>query len=466
MRTRMIQIFPLAVLSAVALLLSGCKMGPNYARPEVDLPKSYAVVQASQPMAEKWWTLFDDPHLNALIDEALANNRDLLAAAERIEKARADVRIVDKNLYPDFALAYHRSRDHRSLSNALVPPPTAVESNFLQIGASSRWELDFWGKFRRESEMARAALAASEAGRDIIRTTLIGEVTNRYFNLRTVDTKIAIAKETLKGITEAMRMQKVRYETGSVSEFELGQVEARMASDQALYSRLEAERTILEGVLALLAGRSPREVFEANIARQPPKSIGEIEVPEGLPSELLQRRPDIREAEANLQAANARIGVVRASYFPTISLTGIAGFESLKLANLFTDPSRAWSLAMDATLPINAPGLYSAGLEVADSQYREAALQYQQAVANAFREVRQAILNQSYLMEVVRGLELQEKALKHTVDLGLLRYEGGTISLFEYLSISEQLLRGQLETATAQEIRCQSIVNLYQALGG
>lgn len=455
-----------ALAAVVAAALAGCAVGPDYARPEVELPKDLAPAQSSAAIAERWWSLFGDPVLDALVEEALTANRDLAAAAQRIEQVRAQFVITRSGQFPAVGIDGSASRDRYSEMSAFPPPAGSAESETYRLVLRASWELDFWGKYRRATEAARADLAASEAGRDAIRASLVSEVARGYFNMRAIDASLEVARRTLEGRRTALEMQRARLEAGVISELELRQVESDVAGAEALVPVLERSRTAQEGALALLAGRSPRAVFEARIDRGRPATPASVEVPAGLPSDLLLRRPDLREAEERLKAANARIGVARSAYFPSITLTGFYGGESQSLSDLFTGPARTWSFAAGLLQPVYGAGQIAAGVDFADARAREAAIAYQQAIANAFREVRDAIGSQSTTREALRAQQAREKVLARTLELARLRYDGGTVSLFDVLETERQLLLVQLEAIAAERNRRDAIVDLYVALGG
>jgi multidrug efflux system outer membrane protein len=330
---------------------------------------------------------------------------------------------------------------------------------------AASWELDFWGKWRRATEAARADLAASEAGRDAIRNSLIGDVTRGYFDLRAADRRLTVLELQRDGWYKALELQKLRLDGGLVSELEYRQVESSLRTSVAFVPVVRQQRVALEGALALLVGRSPREVFAAQIDRGDPIDPGALEVPAGLPSDLLLRRPDLRQAEEQLHAANARIGVARAAYFPSIKLTGYYGGESTALGDIFTGPARTWSIAGGLLQPIFAGGQIRGGVELADARQRELVEQYQKAVANAFREVREALAAQTNLREADVAQQDRVRALARTAELTKLRYDGGAVSLFEYLDAERQLLLARVEAIAAERDRRASIVDLYLALG-
>ncbi|MEO5693622.1 MAG: efflux transporter outer membrane subunit [Usitatibacter sp.] len=445
--------------------LAACTLGPNYSRPEVDLPKDYAVAQSQVPAPDRWWVVFQDPVLDRMIDEALAANRDLRAAAERIEQARATVRIERAGLSPDAGVEYNGSRSRLSTLSGAPLPEEFVESTSHRLVLRAAWELDFWGKFRRATEAARAELAASQAGRDAIRNSLIGDVARGYFALRSLDRRLETVQLTSQTRSRSLVLQKLRLDAGVVSELEYHQVESDLRLALALVPAVRQQRVQQEGALALLLGRSPREVFGATIVRGDPLNPVAVEVPAGLPSELLLRRPDIRQAEELLHAANARIGVARAALFPSISLTGYFGGQSSKLGDLFKAPARTWSFAGDLLQPLFAGGQIRGGIERADARTRELAEGYQKTIANAFREVRDALAAQSNLREADLAQQERLRAIARATELFKLRYDNGAVSLFDYLDAERQLLAARLDAIDAERARRSAIVDLYLALG-
>ena len=453
-------------IAFAAMLLAGCTVGPGYSRPDMDLPKGYGVAQASVPEPERWWAVFNDPVLDHMVDEALAANRDLRAAAERIEQSRAQVMIQRAALSPDAGVEGSASRDRASQKSSFPPPEDSIESSSRRLVLRFQWEVDFWGKYRRATEAARAELVMSEAGRDAVRASLIGEVVRGYFALQALDRWLEVVERTLAARQKSLDLQKLRLDAGVVSELEYRQVESDLRGAQALVPVTRQARVRQEGALALLFGRTPREVFEARIERGIVTTLAEVEVPAGLPSDLLLRRPDLREAEERLHAANARIGVARAAYFPSITLTGFYGGESQSLGDLFSSPARTWSIAGGLLQPLWAGGQIRGGVDFANARTREAAELYQKAVANAFREVRDAIHAQTNLREAFTAQSRREVAIGRTLELSQLRYDNGTVSLFDVLETERQLLAARLETIGAERERREAIVELYLALGG
>ena len=452
-------------IAFAAMLLAGCTVGPDFKRPDVDLPKEYGIAQASVPAPERWWTVFNDPVLDRMVEEAIAANRDLRAAAERIEQARAQFVIERAALSPDAGIDASVTRSRASQLGSVQIPPEFLTTTDHRLVLRASWEIDFWGKFRRANEAARADLLASEAGRDAVRSSLVGDVVRGYFELQALDRRMAILERTLASRRKSLELQKMRLDAGVVSELEYRQVESDLRGAQAQVPVIRQARVRQEGALALLFGRSPREVYEAHVDRGTPVTPLVVEVPAGVPSDLLLRRPDLREAEARLRAANARIGVARAAYFPSIKLTGDYGGESQSLGDLFKGPARTWSIAGGLLQPLFAGGQIRGGVDLANARTREAAELYQKAVANAFREVRDAIAAQANLREALAAQREREGALSRTLELAQLRYDNGTTSLFELLDTERQLLLARLEAIGAERDRRDAIVELYLALG-
>jgi multidrug efflux system outer membrane protein len=455
----------LMFLALLAMLLAGCSVGPNYTRPDLDLPKDFGVAQSATPPWERWWALFNDPVLDRLVDEALGANRDLKAAAERIEQGRAQLRIARGDQLPSVGIDASSTRAHASTLGSFPIPPDFVETTDHRAVLRLSWELDFWGKYRRATEAARAELLASEAGRDAVRASLIGDVVRGYFALQALDRRLDTVDRTLVSRSKSLELQKLRLDAGVVSELEFRQVESDLRQAQALVPTIRQLRARQESALALLFGRTPREVYESRVPLGAPVMPPAVEVPAGLPSDLLLRRPDLREAEALLHAANARIGVARAAYFPRITLTGFYGGESQSLGDLFTSPARTWNIAGGLLQPIIAGGQIRGGVDLANARAREAAELYQKAVANAFREVRDAIAAQSNLREAFSAQSLRERALDRTLELARLRYDSGATSLFELLDTERMLLLARLDVIDAERDRRNAIVELYLALG-
>lgn len=452
-------------IALATMLLAGCTVGPDYKRPDLDLPKDFGVAQAPLPPAQRWWALFHDPVLDRLVDEALAANHDLKAAAARVEQARAQVAITRADQLPSAGIEASRSRSHASSLGSVPLPPEAIETNDNRMVLRLSWEIDFWGQYRRATEAARAELLATEAGRDAVRASLVSEVVRGYFALHALDLRTDVVERTLESRRQTLELQKMRFDAGVASEVEFRQAESDLRTTEALVPTLRQARVAQQNALAVLFGRTPREIYEGGVDSGAPVTPDAIEVPAGMPSDLLLRRPDLRQAEAQLHAANARIGVARAAYFPKIALTGYYGGESQALGDLFSGPARTWSLAAGLLQPLYAAGQIQGGVDLADARTREAADLYQKAVANAFREVRDAIAAQANLREAAFAQAGRERSLARTLELQRLRFDNGTVSLFEVLDTERQLLLARLEQIDAERDRRDAIAELYLALG-
>lgn len=453
------RIIRFTALLACAGLLAGCMMGPNYKQPELDLPTGEAADNFSIFTNAKWWEVFEDPVLNQLEADALAYNKDLKAAIARVDQARAAVGIAQADQMPSLSAAGQSGRAGND-SGSGESQSTA--------GLSVSFELDLWGKYRRLSEAARARLLASQAARDTVRLTLTADVANNYFALRMLDEQLLIARRTLKARQENVRIYESRYKNGYSTEVDLKRVEANMASVQAQERQLQLKITQTETALAVLVGRSPREIVEDNITRG--KSIEELtlipNVPENLPSDLLARRPDIRSAEGQLISANANIGAARASYFPSIPLTASAGFASGALNNLFTGPAGVWAIGGQVLAPIFEGGKIRAQNKKADAEYAEMLASYEKTVQVAFKEAYDALAANRLNREIYDSYKQQTVAMQRSYDLTKKQEDAGLIGVTDLLNVEENLLSAEMNLASARNDELSAIVNLSKALGG
>ena len=453
-----------SLAAAATMALVGCTVGPDYKRPDVDLPASFGTAQLQTPAAPNWWQAFNDPALDQLIAEALASNQDLRAAAERIEQSRALLGLARSDQFPEATVDASVGRTRASELGSFPLPPDAIETKSHRLVLRASWEIDFWGRYRRATEAARADLVASEAGADAVRASLIADVARGYFALRSLDQRLVTLERDRVGREKSLELQKLRLDAGVVSELEYAQVESDLRTSESLVPTVRQLRVRQESALALLVGRTPRGIMEVAIAPGSP-AMPDVAVPAGLPSELLLRRPDLREAEARLHAATARIGVARAAYFPSISLTGYYGGESQSLSDLFSPAARTWSIAGGLIQPIVAAGRIQSGVDLADARAREAEALYRRAIANSFREVRDAIAAQANARDAVEAQARREGALVRSLELARLRYDNGAINLFELLETERRLLLARLDAIEAERDRRNAVVELYIALG-
>lgn len=450
------RIFP--ALAGV-LLLSGCLMGPNYKRPDMDMPNVVANDDFSIFTKTKWWEVFNDPVLNQLETDALEYNKDLQAAMARVDQARASVGIATADQLPSLSAVGESGRAGNNLGSG----ETQSTAN-----AALSFELDLWGKYRRASEAARATLLSTEAARDTVRLSLTADVARNYFALRSLDEQVKIARRTLQARQESYRIYESRYKNGYSTEVDLKRVEANMASVKAQEQELSLKVAQTESALAVLVGRSPREIVQSSIARG--KSLEDItlvpDVPEGIPSDLLARRPDVRQAEGRLIAANANIGVARASYFPSIPLTASAGYASMALDNLFRGSSGVWALGGQVVAPIFQGGRIRSQNRLAEAQYREMLASYEKAVQTAFKETLDALAANRINREIYDSYLQQTAAMQRSYDLTKKQEDAGLIGVTDLLIVEENLLSAEMSLATARQNELSAIVTLAQALGG
>jgi multidrug efflux system outer membrane protein len=465
----------LLLVPLAAALLGACTVtGPNYERPAIDLPDQWsgqANTNAAAPRTpEKWWTVFGDAALDALVEEALAANRDLAAAAARVEAARAGVTIADADRYPSVGATAGRSRT-RSTQRGAVPlfPGVPVESNNMRGVVSASYEVDFWGRYARAGEAARAELLASQAGRDALRLSLTGDVAKGWFAIASIEAQRKVAQRTFETRQELVQLQTRRFEAGIGSEFEVRQVEAERDNARVSLINLVRERETEDARLAVLLGRSPRDAWQQRIAQSgdgAANNAAPLAVPEGLPSELLIRRPDLRDAEARLIAANARIGAARAAFFPSIALTGYLGTESAALSNLFSGPALIWQLAASLTQPIWNAGRLDAQLEAATARQKEALANYEKSVQGAFADVRIALAAHTAARDTVAAQAQRGAALAQALKLARLRFDNGISSLIDVLDAERNLLGAELARIEAIEAQRAAVADLIKALGG
>ena len=458
------------VLLAGLALLGGCTVGPPYERPAVELPAAYRDVPAQGIAAkgERWWTLYGDPALDQLVDEALKRNQDLALATARVDEARALLRIADSARMPAVDAAASRDRTRVSERSSFpLPPNFPVENNNYRAQLNVAYEVDLWGRLAGASNAARADLLATEAARETVRLTLAADVVRAYYALISLDAQVADTRRSLALRTEGLALQKTRAAAGLIDDLSLRQLEAEVAAAQAQLPALESNRTAQELALSVLAGRSPRAITEGTIARSAGRGGPTAPVvPEGLPSDLLLRRPDVVAAEQRLIAANARIAEARAALFPRIALTGYLGSESTALADLFSGPARIWQLAFALAQPIFQGGRLLAEVEAVQARERQAVAQYQKTLQEAFREVRQALNAQARARETYEAEGARVEALTDALRLARIRYDNGLLSLLEVIDAERNLLQAELNRSDALRAQRAAVADLVKALGG
>jgi len=449
----------------MVFLLAGCMVGPDYKRPALESPTAWRIEEkkAQETANTAWWRQFNDPVMNALIDEALKQNLDLRIATARIDEYVGWYWVERSGLFPQIGGNADAGRSRISEEGtAPLSPQVKNPADFYQGVFSTSWEIDLWGKLRRATEASRAELLASEEARQAVILSLVSAVANGYISLRDLDKQREIAVRTAKVREDAYKLFKQRFEGGVVSELELNQVKSEYEQALATIPQIEKQVTFQENALCQLLGRNPGPIARG-------KGMDELilpVVPAGLPSDLLEKRPDIRQAEQVLVAANARIGVARAQYFPTISLTGFFGWASTDLSNLFTGPAQVWSWSGSLTAPIFTGGAIMGQVKAAEAIQQQALLSYQSTIQTAFREVDDALVDQKLTREQLEAQQRQVDSLREYTRLAWLRYENGFTSYLEVLDAERSLFSAELSHAQTQGVLFGALVNLYKAMGG
>ncbi|MGZ4809804.1 MAG: efflux transporter outer membrane subunit, partial [Thermoanaerobaculia bacterium] len=450
----------------VALTMSGCMLGPDYRRPPVEAPKSFrfADAEAKDLANTAWWEQFQDPALNELIRTALAENKDVQIAAARIEEFLGRLATTRSQLFPQVGADANASRQQLSRRAGLVgvPPNTDATLSLYQLTLSASWEIDVWGRVRRLTEAARADLLATEEGRRATILTLVTSVASSYVNLLELDRQLAVVRATAISRRESLRIFDLRFRNGTISELELAQSRSEYEAAVAAIPPLENAIAQQENALSVLLGRNPGPIARSNeISRLPLPGV-----PEGLPSQLLERRPDLRQAELTLAAANARIGAARALYFPTISLTGLLGTVSTQLAGLFSAASHTWAYAADAAAPIFTAGRIDGLVKQAEAQQQQALLGYQKAIQTSFREVEDSLISHNKTRQQLIAQTRQVDALRRYAQLARLRYDGGYTSYIEVLDAERSLFNVEQTYVQTQGAVFTTLVDVYKAIGG
>lgn len=473
-----------ATVLLAAFSLSACAVGPNYKRPAVDVPGMYRGGTAESSSAganaqsepanpkqltsesaaqslgdEKWWEVFQDRELQSLIRTALKNNYDVRIAATRVLEARAQLGITRADQYPSLSAGGNIV----SQQNPKLGPIPAYELTQGEVAASAGWNPDFWGRYRRATESARANLLANEWAQKEVVATLVAELATDYFQLRQLDLELEISKRTLSSREDSLHLTQTLEQHGINSLLDVRQSEQLVYTAATEVPDLERQVAQEENAISVLLGKNPGDVPRGLKLTEQPHAPG---VPTGLPSSLLERRPDIREAEQNLIAANAQIGVARAAYFPQISLTGTAGYESPALTNLFTGPAGVWNLVGSLTQPIFEGGRLKSNVRLTEAQREQMTLVYQQTIQGAFRDVSNALIGYRKDREFRIQQEHLLAAAQDAAHLSQVRFKAGTTDYLEVLTNETNSFSAELGLAQAQGNELLALVQLYQALGG
>ncbi len=452
----------------IALLLTAslcaCMVGPNYRRPAVDAPSAWRLggAEAAEVSNIVWWDQFQDPVLTYLVRTALENNKDLAIATANVDAAFAQYGIARSALFPQIDGGASAARQRASDNTVTGGVPGNRAFNDYQLSLSASYELDIWGRLRRATESARASLLATEEGRRTVVLTVVSSVANGYIALRALDRQLEIAQHTSQTLLEAAKLQKIRFDEGAVPESDYRQAESQYETAAAQVPELERQIAQQENFISVLLGRNPGLVARG-------RSIDDLmfpEVPAALPASLLERRPDIRQAEQDLIATNANIGVAKAAYFPQISLTALLGLESTDLSDLFRGSSKAWSFGASLTQPIFNGGRIRNQVAQAEAIERQALYNYQRSIISAFQDVENALIDRTKFGQAREEQRKNVEALQRFRDLAELRYKEGATIYLEVANAEQSLFNAELLQARTQAQLFQSYANLYRAMGG
>lgn len=461
----------LAYLLIVTILMAGCAVGPKYTRPIAVTPTNYRAAMTAQtstaPAAppsslgnEEWWQVYQDPVLIQLIHTAIRQNYDARIAATRVLQAQAQVGITRSNQLPSAGVGADLFSQQNAKVTNLFPP---YQVNAGELDLSVIWNLDFWGKYRRETQEARAQLLAREYGQRAVMSSLVANVAAAYFQLRALDSQLEIANRTLGSRQQSLQLTQVLYSHGSASDLDVSQSQQLVYTASETIPDLQRQIEQQENLLSILLGENPGPISRGRALTEQP--VPET-VPAGLPSELLERRPDIRQSEENVVAANAQIGVAKASLFPNISLTGTGGLESNALNRFISTPSDAWAGLIDVSQPVFAGGALRGRLRLARAEWQESVLSYQQTVQLALQQVSDSLVGYQKYREYSGQQEQLTLAAQRSDQLSLLLYQHGGASYLQVLTNDTNYFSAELNLVEAQLNERLSLVQLYQALGG
>ena len=455
----------LALVTATTFALAACQSTPS-TPPLLDLPPASAT---AAPDLERWWTTFNDPTLTALMDEALAHNLDLRAAMVRVDLARANVLLAQSYLYPSMNLGIDTRRNRMTLVGSQpLPENFNPTNNDYLVGLRAAYEVDLWGRYRNGASAARSELLATEYARQTVRTAVAAETARAYFGLLAADAELAMLRDTLQSRDETVALQVDLHQAGLIGDYDLQRAHAERAAVAANVAVAERAVGTYESALAAIVGRSPREVFAAKITRDltQVRLLDVPEVPSGLPSDLLERRPDIRQVEAQLAAASLRVDAARAQYFPSLSLTASYGSESAALAKLFSTPALAWGIGASLLQPLIGLKAIEANIEAETARREAAVVSYTQTVQSAFRETRDALIANRSTRDALAAQSERAQRLKTSLELAELRYRSGYSGYIEVLDAQRQLLQAQtLQILAARDVRF-ALIDLAKAMGG
>ena len=453
----------LATALLAVLTLGGCAaVGPDYQRPEVPVPAQWRLADGEmQAVANPgWWHQFQDPVLDQLVEIALQENKDLKIASARIEEFLGRYAFTRADQFPQLGAEVGGDRTRTPAGVSLTDDSTI--RSLYQASALLSFELDLFGRLRRATEAARAELLATEEAQRTVILALVTAVAGNYVQLRSLDQQLEISRQTLETRAESLRIARLRFEAGLTSELDARQAEAEYYATAVQIPQLERAIAQRENALSLLLGRNPGAIARGRTLDE----FGQPPVPAGVPSELLERRPDLRQAEQTLIAANANIGVAKAAYFPVISLTGLFGYVSPQLEDLFQGPSRAWSYGGILSVPIFTAGKIAGQVQAAEAVQQQALAGYEKAIQTAFAEVEDSLVALRKNRERLQAQEAQLEALRRSLRLARLRYDNGLVSFIEVIDAERNLFDVELTAAQSQSDVLLALIDLYKALGG
>ena len=446
-------------------LLTGCAIGPDYERPAMDLPNAYTEPSAGDAPTVRadWWKLYGDPVLDSLVAAALERNADVRLAVARIEEADANLRVVNAAFLPEIDLGANANRTRFSTTTAVpTPPGVPPVRNDVRLALSTSYELDFWGQLRRQSESFRAQYLGTRYARDVVALTLAGLTAQTYFALRSFDAQITVTRETIVTRQESLDYVRARARGGIASDLEVAQAEGALADITVQLKELQKQRALFEHQLATFTSRLDLTLPGGDIRTLPTPVLP----PAGLPSTLLERRPDVQQAELQLVSANAQIGVAKAAMFPTFTLTAFGGGESTTLASAASRSASIWSLGLGVNMPILDWGRYRGLTDAATARQHQAAASYQQAVETAFREVADALSSVRLSSSAEQDYEASVDAARRALRLSRMRYDAGYSPYLEVLDAQRQANLSEIAALRNRQALLSATVDLMKSLGG
>jgi multidrug efflux system outer membrane protein len=465
--------FSLTLLAA-SLALAGCvSVGPDYARPKLDAPATLGVLGTQEKASSSvdllsWWESFNDPVLNSLLTEAAANNQDLALASARIAEARATAAGTRASRFPIIDASLSGSKNRTSENVGKLSAGAEPISKDTQLGLNASYEVDFWGKLARADEAAKARMLAQQANRGLVQNSLYSTLAQNYFNLRALDAQLTLAQSAAHTRQENLRLQGQRYSAGSIGQLDLHQAQSEAAAAEISLLQTGQALAHAESAMALLLGRSPSAISQPVIARgnNIETLYRQLQLPANLPSDLINRRPDIIAAEQALVAANADVGQAKALYFPSIKLTSGIGYESRVFQDLLAPASLMWNLGANLLQPVFRAGAIGAVVSGAEARKNQALAQYVQTVQGAFRDTHDAISNANANAQIYIASERRVAALKDSLRLAQLRYKNGYSAYLEVLSAQRDFLQAEANLIDTRRAHLAAVVSLYKAIGG